>query len=126
MQMCKVSVDRLPLSLNTLLAMHWRKREDDKRSWNLHVTSAWRRVGSIVFINPIHVTYLLTFDSKRIRDLDNYIGGTKYITDALKRTFITRDDADWLRGVSVKFSIGVKPGTEILIEEAPNVKDQVL
>jgi Holliday junction resolvase RusA-like endonuclease len=69
-----------------------------------------------LFMNPVKICYVLSFNSARPRDLDNYIGGTKYITDALKKTFFIRDDAAWVKSIEVQFVNG-KEQTQITITE---------
>jgi Holliday junction resolvase RusA-like endonuclease len=100
-----------------MLRQHWVRRASEQETWDLFVLSVWTRSGRLVFTNPVSITYRLKFTDARLRDQDNYIGGTKYITDALKRTFITRDDAQWAK-IHIEMERGEHPETEVTIEEA--------
>ena len=93
-------------SLNTMLRTHYRERSQEQSVWDWHVFAAWQNRRKYVFVNPVRIVYTLSFRSNRKRDLDNYIGGTKYVTDAIRRSFLTRDDAEWLREISVRFAQG--------------------
>ena len=110
------SVPLLPPSLNVMLRTHWRKRQLEQNRWDFLIMTQWLRFNKAIIFKPVKITYTLTFAKRRNRDFDNYIGGTKYITDALKRTFLLRDDSNWLRKVEVEFKEG-NPETNIKIEE---------
>jgi Holliday junction resolvase RusA-like endonuclease len=107
---------RLPPSLNELLRMHWRRRAELQKAFDAQITAEWGRLRRRVFLKPVRLTFLLSFPNKRCRDYDNYIGGTKLIIDALKRTFLFRDDSEWIKSIEVKFAQG-EEGTVILIQE---------
>lgn len=109
-------IRRAPSSLNSIFKMHWSERKREQSDWDQLVFSQWMICGRLVFLNPVKITYRVGFEVKRKRDFDNYIGGTKFITDALKRSFLTRDDAEWLRGIEVQFCEG-KNVTEVIIQE---------
>jgi len=111
-----VELNRVPPSLNKYLHMHWRSRRKLQKAFDMQVFAEWINQGKFVFTNPVKLTFLFCFPRKRCRDRDNYIGGTKPIIDALKRTFIFRDDAEWIKDIQVRFSTG-KERTIILIEE---------
>jgi Holliday junction resolvase RusA-like endonuclease len=114
------TVEDIPPSLNTVFTMHWIKRRALQEYWNHLILSHWNDLGKPVFLNPVKLNYVLKFGTKRARDYDNYIGGTKFVTDALKRTFFFRDDAGWLRGINVEFNKG---GNETDISIVPIEKD---
>lgn len=99
-------VEDIPPSLNTVLRMHWRDRKALQEFWDYLIISYWNNLGKPVFIEPVRLNYILEFEFKRGRDYDNYLGGTKFVTDALKRAFFFRDDSEWLRGINVEFARG--------------------
>lgn len=109
-------IPRLPPSLNVLLRMHWKKRSELQRIFDIQVRYAWEDSGRCTFLVPVKLIYILCFTSSQRRDIDNYIGGTKLITDALKRTFLFRDDSEWIKGIEVKFVKSDIEGTAIMIE----------
>lgn len=117
------TLQAVPPSLNVMLRTHWVKRRKEQEKWDLLVKVEWLNRRKFVFQKPVEILYIITFKDVRTRDLDNYIGGTKYITDALKRTFIPQDSAEWLRRVSVEFRTG-KPQTRVSITEAKNEEAQ--
>lgn len=104
-------------SLNTMLRLHYTKRSEQQKAWDWYVFLAWQNSKKFVFMVPVKVQYTIRFSSTQKRDLDNYIGGTKYVTDSLKRTFLTRDDSEWLQEISVKFELGTEEQTLVHIEE---------
>lgn len=110
------TIPKAPWSLNTLLRKHWHERSKEQEVWDFHIYAQWLARGRFVFTKPVMITYIISFDEQRNRDYDNYLGGTKFITDAIKRTFITRDDSQWLKKIDVEFKEG-KPQTEVFIEE---------
>jgi Holliday junction resolvase RusA-like endonuclease len=114
-----IQLNRLPPSLNDYLTMHWRERHTMKKLFEELVHYEWLRQKKFVFTCPVKLVYLLSFPDKqkRYRDKDNYVGGTKPITDALKNTFIFRDDSEWLIDIQVRFKVGTE-STIIMIEEA--------
>jgi Holliday junction resolvase RusA-like endonuclease len=95
-----------PPSLNDMLRTHWSKRAKEQERWDLHVFAQWFQSGKFVFPRPVRITYTIRWPESRQRDIDNYIGGTKYLTDAIKRTFLTRDDSEWLQEIGIKFDKG--------------------
>lgn len=113
-----IQIDRLPPSLNQYIRMHWREREKLHKLFDSLVYYEWLRHKKFVFTHPVRIVYLLSFPDtqKRYRDRDNYVGGTKSLTDALKRTFIFRDDSDWVKDIQVRFTVG-KERTVIMIAE---------
>lgn len=111
------TIPRVPPSLNTMLRTHWTQRYHEQEAWDLYALAQWLARSKLIFINPVKILYILSFSSNRTRDLDNYIGGTKYITDALKKTFLMRDDASWLKGIEVQFVNGAKEETIVTITE---------
>lgn len=111
------TIPKPPMSLNTMLRMHYITRMREQQSWDLFVLARWTEFGKLTFNVPVNVIYVISFGTKRNRDLDNYIGGTKFVTDALKRTFIPEDNTEWLKKIQVEFLTG-KPETKIIIEEA--------
>ena len=113
------AITRLPPSLNEMLHMHWTKRQRLQKAFDDQVSAEWLQRGRIAFIRPVRLLYVLSFPEKRSRDVDNYIGGTKLITDALKKTFLFRDDSEWITEIKVKFTKG-KEGTVVFIEEVEN------
>jgi len=113
-----IELNRLPPSLNVLIRMHWRARGELQKAFDAQVLAAWIKARKFVFTVPVNLIYMLGFTAKHRRDIDNYIGGTKLITDALKRTFLFRDDSEWVKSIQVRF---IKSGIEetvVLIEEA--------
>lgn len=114
--MINFSIPITPPSLNTVLRVHWAVRSKLQKQWDEWIYFYWREMGSPVITRPVNLFYTLSFPRLASRDIDNYIGGTKFATDALKRTFITRDDYLWLQSVLVRFQRGPKK-TDIVIKE---------
>lgn len=112
----KFKIDKLPPSLNTMLRTTWKAREEEQNVWDMLVLAEWLDKNKVIFLKPVRVKYTLFFATKRLRDFDNYLGGTKYTTDALKRTFLLRDDSQWIRKIDVEFMQG-NPKTIIEISE---------
>jgi Holliday junction resolvase RusA-like endonuclease len=110
------TLTRLPPSLNEMLHMHWSKRCSLQKIFDDQVFAEWLRCGRAVFLYPVRLLYVLSFPTKRLRDVDNYIGGTKLITDALKKTFLFRDDADWIKEIQVQFTRGDEETVVFIIE----------
>ena len=111
-----IQINRLPPSLNELLHKHWTYRHGLQKAFDNQVYAEWLQRKRAVFVNPVMILYVLSFPAKRLRDVDNYIGGTKLITDALKKTFLFRDDSEWITEIRVKFIKG-KEGTAVFIDE---------
>ena len=111
------TLTRLPPSLNELLHKHWTHRHQLQGAFDYQVGAWWVRMGRFVFTKPVNLVYVLSFPAKRVRDLDNYIGGTKLITDSLKKTFLFRDDSEWIKSIEVRFIKGTE-GTAVFIKEA--------
>lgn len=118
------SVPKLPLSLNRMLTSHWSDLRREKARWDLHILSFWLAHQKFIFFKPIRIIYTLGFNIKRNRDYDNFLGGTKYITDSLKKTFITRDDSMWVVEIGIRFEViqGAVPRTKVLMEEVEEVQ----
>jgi Holliday junction resolvase RusA-like endonuclease len=115
----KFFIPKKVISLNVLLTMHWAQRSKEKSAWGDYIFEAWMKHKRFVFVNPVKVFYLISEPVKRIRDKDNYIGGAKaVITDFLKKTFFTRDDAEWLKNIDAGFIKG-PTGVHVMIEEMP-------
>lgn len=112
----RFKIDKLPPSLNTMLRTHWRDRAKEQETWDHYMLAEWLNQQRFIFLKPVKIKYTLSFDVNRKRDFDNYYGGTKYITDALKRTFLLKDDSQWIRDVEVEFVIG-EPATIVEIYE---------
>ena len=115
--MIEFTIARVPPSLNAMLRHHWTKREREQRIWDELIYYQWLKLERFIFYKPVRIIYTLSFQHNRLRDKDNYIGGTKYLTDALKRTFLTRDDSGWVRNILVNFLNNGKEYTTIRIEE---------
>jgi Holliday junction resolvase RusA-like endonuclease len=120
MKTVEFTINKTPPSLNTMLKMHWAKRYKEQEKWDLMVYAIWLKHNREVFFNPITIKYRLVFTAVRDRDFDNYYGGIKFINDALKRTFLLRDDASWLRKPEIFFESGPAKCSIITIEEVVN------
>lgn len=116
MKQIQFDIDRAPESLNKILRINWRQRNEYQGMMDGLIHAIWLQKGRPIFMGLVKIKYTISFPENRRRDIDNYIGGTKYFTDALKRTFLLRDDAEVLKSVSVEFATG-KEKTTILIEE---------
>lgn len=112
----EIVIDSLPPSLNDMLTMHWAKRKEMKKKWDMLVYHKWVECGRPMMLKAVVLKYVLEFKMNRRRDQDNYIGGTKFVNDALKRTFFTRDDSEWVRRIEVDIKRG-EDRTLITIEE---------
>lgn len=110
------TIPKLPLSLNIMLRSHKMKLLQEQNSWNWWLHSQWISHNKLMFQKPVRIKYTIVFKNNRQRDFDNYMGGTKYILDAIRRTFITRDDYLWVRGITIDFETG-RDETRVLIEE---------
>lgn len=113
-----IQINRLPPSLNVLIRMHWRARGELQKAFDAQVFAAWIKARKIVFTVPVNLVYVLGFTAQHRRDIDNYIGGTKLITDSLKRTFLFRDDSEWVKSIQVRFIKNDIEETVVMIEEA--------
>lgn len=109
-------IPQLPTSLNVTYCQHWTVRRKERNRWRDLIFEQWMLSKRYVFTQPVKVLYILSFPVVRFRDKDNYIGGMKNITDALKKTFLTRDDALWLKDIDVAFIKGSQ-GLRIVITE---------
>ncbi len=116
MKNIKLSIPYTPISLNLMLRMHWSKRKREQEKWDLFIFAQWMNNNRLIFFKPVKILYVLSFSAPRQRDIDNYIGGTKFITDSLRRSFLLKDDYKWLTGIEVRFLKGEEK-TEIFIEE---------
>lgn len=116
MKSVKLDIARTPHSLNKVLRLNWRVRNEYQHMIDSLIHAMWLKEGRPIFLNPVKVRYVLYFPVDRSRDYDNYLGGAKYFTDALKRTFFLRDDQKFLKKVDVDFAVGPEK-TTILIEE---------
>lgn len=114
---------RLPKSLNQLLRSHWTARSREQKAWDDVVGANWISQGRPVFLLPVTLSFILNFPGRRARDLDNYIGGTKYVIDALKRSFLFRDDAEWIKKIELEIRRAVpgNEGMQIVIQAADGV-----
>ena len=111
-------IKKTPPSLNDTKDWHWTKRQEEQAAWDLLIHKLWVQGDKFSFKKPVKIRYILRFETKQARDVDNYIGGTKLINDSLKRSFLTRDDAEWVREVSVVFDKELgSPRTQVEIEE---------
>lgn len=119
----RFTVPFTPTSLNKLFSMHWSARRSLQDCWNAVIYEAWCEHRKMVFPKPVKLTFSIFFKSKRNRDYDNYYGGTKFVTDALKRTFLLRDDSDWLREIRVVFFQGEVEQTGVWIQEADDARE---
>jgi Holliday junction resolvase RusA-like endonuclease len=113
------TLTRLPPSLNVMLNRHWIHRHQLQKAFDDQVGIEWLKKGRLVFMNPVSLVYVLSFPERRVRDIDNYIGGTKLITDSLKKTFLFRDDSEWIKSIEVRFIQG-KEGTVVFIKKVSN------
>jgi len=111
------AIQRTPPSLNLMLRQHWAQRRETQKTWDNWIKYYWIANNKKVFMVPVELFYTLVFPKGVIRDVDNYIGGTKFITDALKKTFLPRDDSEWVKNVSISFRKGPEM-TVIKIKEA--------
>lgn len=116
-RMVSFAVPLVPLSLNELNHMHWAAKLKHRRAVNAAVEKVWEECGRRIFTRPVKLRYVLGFEVARQRDRDNYIGGTKDFTDALRRTFLFRDDSEFVVDIRVAFLRNCS-GTVIIIEEA--------
>lgn len=93
-----------PLSLNRMLNLHWRDRNNITKKLKGEAKRQWENLGEPIFMRPIKIHYEIGFkDINKIRDLDNYYGGSKYYCDALRGSFFFRDDFRWVRDIRVTF-----------------------
>jgi Holliday junction resolvase RusA-like endonuclease len=97
--------------------MHWRVRSEEKEKVDYFFYEQWLKLNRVMFLKPIKIHYDIYFSITRRRDFDNYIAGTKFFNDAVKRTFTVRDDSKWIVGLSVSFHQG-DDKTVVTIQEA--------
>jgi hypothetical protein len=94
----KLVIPEVPISLNRLLRLHWRDRQELNAAWVLFVRAAFLPNGAAR--SKMRVT--ITLHHSRLFDKDNAYGAVKVCVDALKTWHIIRDDtAEWL-DLSVK------------------------
>jgi len=85
---------RLTPSLNKLVRMHWRKRQELQQAWDWEVKAAMRKTyQEITFDYPKRSVRIVSY-RKRISDEDNFIGGLKPLIDALVHNHLLVDDSN--------------------------------
>lgn len=115
------TLDGLPPSLNTLLRMHWAKRQKIYDDWAMQTQYAYlaathpaqRRAK----YNTVNITFIIADNIRR--DIDNLIGGGKGILDGLKKIGVIEDD-NWL-DCTISWSIqrGKANMTQITLTNRP-------
>ena len=106
------------MSLNKLLGMHRMKRADYKKEISAKIGWFCRLQNIQPVKSPVIMQYILTFDVKRKRDYDNYLGGTKYFNDALRdASIIPEDNSEIIQGINMTFNQGDKKQTQLIICE---------
>lgn len=85
---------RLTPSLNKLIRLHWRERQQLQRTWDWEVKAAMRETyQEITFDYPKRMVRIISY-RKRIMDADNYIGGLKPLCDSLILNHLLVDDSN--------------------------------
>ena len=107
----------IPKSLNVLFAMnHWKRAAYKKEVSEL---VGWLCKGQTIepIVGPIDIHFTFQFKAKRNRDMDNFIGGAKFIIDGLKDAGIIPDDnSDIVKSITVQFKKGSKEQTIIKLK----------
>lgn len=76
-----------PLSLNKILLMDYTHRNDVKQKYKEFIMWVCRNQGvDNMRIAECEIFLELVFHDKRLRDIDNHIGGYKFIADGLTET----------------------------------------
>ena|SRR3990167_2275354 len=107
-------LDIVPPSLNKLFAMnHWSRGKLKKEIESLiYYECKKQKIKKIE--GPLCLSFVLTFKKKRIRDIDNYTAGTKFLTDGLRYAGIISDDnSEIVKEIKVQFIQGKKDQTII-------------
>ncbi len=107
-----------PVSLNTQLTMHWRKRYELARMYADETFATWYNADCPGFTHPRITINCYYKGNKFIKDRDNGMGSIKCIVDALKGRAWEGDDTTedidlrWFAHVD-----NISPRIEIVLEE---------
>ena len=111
-----LTIPNIPKSLNELFKLGGFGRNRHKNDILGEVFLEIKRQKIKPIIGVVSLVYELTFEKRRARDLDNFIAGTKYWTDALRKAkIIAEDNSEVLKAISVEFKQGEKLQTIIRI-----------
>lgn len=106
-------------SLNRLLRGHWSKNWKQRQKWYWLTRQAILRAH--VYIPPKWKKAKIRIERYGARqlDADNFRGGTKFLTDALKQEMIIADDSpDVIGEPELHQIIGPERGTRVYVEAA--------
>ena len=118
--MAKITIPVVTPSLNELLNMNRHARTRLKKSYMAHIEGAVYDMKMTVnkLKRPKRRRLRIWSFRKRLLDPDNFIGGTKPLTDALKELGLIWDDSTkYISLGAEQFIDGYDPRTEIFIEE---------
>ena len=115
----RIEIPETPKSLNQLFAMNrWDRTRyrDDVRKTVWYLT---RKIPTLsCFTEPVTMHLTAIFKDKRSRDLDNYIGGSKYLIDGLRHAgIITDDNTECVKAITMELKKG--PENKTIIEITP-------
>lgn len=89
-----ITLDKIPISNNKFLRMHWAKRHLDKIEWS-NLLLPHYRIRNAVRGNKIELTIVVY--RVKLQDPDNAVACLKPLIDALKEmNFLVDDNNEWL------------------------------
>jgi hypothetical protein len=112
-------IDEPSPSLNVTMRGHWSKQHKLRNRWFWLVKAAIRRAQ--IWIPPKWPKAKIRIEryGPRILDADNFRGGTKFLTDALKQEGIITDDTPAVIGEpELRQIVGKESGTKVFVEAA--------
>ena len=90
----KIELDRIPVTLNRFLRLHWATRIQDKSEWKQYLLPYYK-IRNAVSGKKIELT--ITVYRSRLQDPDNKVGSVKNLVDALKEMgFLVDDNNEYL------------------------------
>lgn len=90
----EISLNKIPITHNCFLRLHWSKRAKDKEEWKFLLLPHYK-IRNIVEGKKIELTIIIY--RHRIQDPDNRVASLKNLIDALKEMrFLVDDNDKWL------------------------------
>ena len=112
------SMPFLPPSLNLYRNEHWRRQQEEGKTWKDFIAVKWAELGRPK-LKAVRITMVFSFPDRKTRDLDNYLAtGSKLVGDAVKGRFIPDDSPEHLTAWIFRFEFGSEAKTTVVIEEA--------
>ena len=118
--MAKITIPVITPSLNELLKMHYHDKTKLKGSHKAHVRGSIHDMGMKItrMRKPRKRSMEIRCFRAKLLDVDNLIGGTKLLTDAIKEVGLIWDDSpEYIDSRVTQLKDKYDPRTEIFIEE---------